>query len=95
MDANVTIAREFTSRSLHAFRVVRGTDAPVLMSDDGTSKAYVILGVHHRPGNTELVGWYRAGKEWRDEVLETWEETITDAEAFATAEVLPRPLTIR
>lgn len=93
--ATVTVTREFTSRSLHAFRVDRIASAPVLMAEDGSEKSYVILGVHHRPANTELVGWYRVGKEWRDEILETWDEQISDAEALSTAEVLPAPLTIR
>lgn len=93
--ATVTTAREFTSRSLHAFRVDQIASAPVFMAEDGTLKAYVILGVHHRPVNTELVGWYQVGKEWHDEVLETWTEQISDSEALSTAEVLPAPLTIR
>lgn len=95
MSATVIAAREFTSRSLRAYRVERIASAPVFVAEDGTPKTYVILGVHHRPSNTELVGWYRAGKEWRDEVLETWDEQISDSEALSTAEALPAPLTIR
>lgn len=95
MTATVTATREFSSSSLHAFRVDRIASAPVIPAADGTVKSYVILGVQHHQGWTELVGWYRAGKEWRDETLETWEEQITDSEALSTAEVLPAPLTIR
>lgn len=93
--ATVTTAREFTSSSLHAFRVARAADAPVFVSADGTVKAYVVLGVHHRPSSAELVGWYRKDGQWWDEVLETWDTDVTDSEALATAEVLPAPLTIR
>lgn len=95
MAAIVTTARDFSSRSLRAYRVERASSAPVLLAEDGTPKTYVILGVQHHQGYTELVGWYRAGKEWRDETLETWEGDVTDAEALTTAEILPVPLTIR
>ena len=95
MDAIVTTARDFSSSSLHAFRVAREESAPVFVSADGTVKSYVILGVQHHQGWTELVGWHRAGKEWHDETLETWNENLSDSEALATAEVLPAPLTIR
>lgn len=96
MDAIVTTARDFSSSSLHAFRVAREASAPVFVSADGTVKSYVILGVQHHQGWTELVGWYRrADGQWWDEVLEIWDEQISDSEALTTAEVLPAPLTIR
>lgn len=92
--ATITVARDFSSPSLHAFRVAAVADAPAIVSADGTVRTFVILGVEHHQGYASLVGWARVGKEWRDEVLETWDTDITDQEAFATAEILPRPLTI-
>lgn len=92
--ATLTVAREFSSPSLHAFRVAAVADAPVITSADGTVRTFVILGVEHHQGYAHLVGWTREGKGWRDEVLETWDTDVTDAQAFAEAEILPRPLTI-
>lgn len=90
--ATVTAAREFTSSNLHAFRVIG--DAPVEMAADGTIKSYSILGVEHRTATTSLIGWYRTSTGWIDEVLETWAESITDAQALSTSEYLPTPFTI-
>ena len=92
--ATVAATREFTSTNLHAFRVVRAEDAPTLALSDGTVRTYPVLGVEHHQGYTSLVGWFRVGKEWRDEVLETWEENITDSEALSTAEFLSHTYTI-
>lgn len=90
--ATVTATREFTSSNLHAFRVI--DDAPVEMAADGTVKVYSILGVEHRTATTSLIGWYRTDGGWIDEVLEVWEESLTDAQALSTAEYLPTPFTI-
>lgn len=92
--ADLTLARDFSSRSLRAFRIASVADAPAIVSADGTVRTFVIMGVEHHQGYAHLIGWARVGKEWRDEVLETWESDISDAQAFAEAEILPRPLTI-
>lgn len=92
--ATLTVAREFSSPSLHAFRVATVADAPVIISADGTVRTFVILGVEHHQGYAHLIGWARTSTGWVDEVLETWEHDITDVQAFAEAEILPHPLTI-
>lgn len=92
--ADLTLARDFSSRSLRAFRVAAVADAPAIVSADGTVRTFVIMGVEHHQGYAHLIGWARTSTGWIDEVLETWESDIPDAQAFAEAEILPRPLTI-
>lgn len=90
----VTVTREFSSSSLHAFRVIADMDAPSIITADGTVRTFLVLGVGHHQGWTELVGWALQNGVWTDEVLETWEESLTDTEALATAEFLSAPYTI-